>query len=196
MVLVPGGEYRIGEDDSETALEAQAVELAPFCIDRYEAAGVVGERPDAAVTWSTAADRCAARGGRLCWEEEWEAACRGPDDLLWSYGPQEEEGRCDAGMVNPLPDTYSLIGSHPECHNALGVHDLIGGVGEWTASLTRCPPFPIGTARSDEPCYVLRGGTQWRSRYGDTCTSRHWHGPTSTHGDDGYRCCADPRPPG
>lgn len=192
MAFVPAGAARIGGHDNETALDEQTVDLRAFCMDRYEAPGVVGERPYTALTWAKAATRCADRGARLCFEEEWEAACRGPDDLAWSYGPEEEEGRCDAGMEFPPEGTFSVVGSHPDCHNAAGIHDLVGGASEWTASVERCPPFPLGTALSDQPCHVLRGGTQWRSSYGDSCQSRHWHGPMAKHADDGYRCCVDP----
>lgn len=196
MVAVPARTWRLGAEAGSPGashpLPPAAVPLGAFCIDRFEAPGTPGEASTVDVRWSAAAEACRARGARLCTEQEWEAACRGPEDHLWSYGDAEEPGRCSSGEEGLDPDrARPRTGVKGACRNALGVHDLIGGASEWTSSTVPCPPMPQGTARPGEVCYVLRGGTIWPSAYGDSCLSRHWHGPAYAQSDDGFRCCRD-----
>ncbi len=196
MVHVPPGTYRLGgapdRDGASHPLPPSSTNLPGFCIDRFEAPNRAGADSTVDVRWSDAAEACRLRGARLCGEEEWEAACRGPDDRLWSYGDQEEPGRCASAQEGLDPDAARpQTGVLEGCRNALGVHDLIGGASEWTSTRVPCPPSPQGTARPGEDCYVLRGGTLWTAAYGDSCLSRHWHGPAYAQSDDGFRCCSD-----
>jgi len=124
--------------------------LASYCIDIYEAS-----RPDATalsagndnsaatsregvlpwrVTDNEAADTaCRAAGKWLCTPEEWEYACRGPADTVYTYGDTY-----GAQMCNGL-DTYgegnhhmTPTGTFDNCTNGFGVFDMSGNVWEHT----------------------------------------------------------------
>jgi formylglycine-generating enzyme required for sulfatase activity len=83
-----------------------------------------GHLPAAGVAWAEARDYCAAAGGRLPTEAEWEYAARAgtttrfhaaPADVAWYEG--NSEGR-------PHP-----VGT--KAPNAFGLHDMLGNVAEW-----------------------------------------------------------------
>ncbi len=69
--------------------------LAPFCMDRFEAPNtpeglaLVMSTFDEAVAW------CAARGRRLCFDDEWTAACEGPQGYAYPYGDGHQPGVCN-----------------------------------------------------------------------------------------------------
>ena len=42
--------------------------------------------PVAKVTWQEAHEQCEAQGKRLCSAQEWEKACKGPLNFVYSYG--------------------------------------------------------------------------------------------------------------
>jgi formylglycine-generating enzyme required for sulfatase activity len=156
MAYLPAGEYVFGQTAKQT------VKVAAFCLDLNEVstdaytACVKGGKCDGGYTTvcdpSTAgkdgrgkmpmvcvdfpqADRyCAAQGKRLPSTEEWEWAARGAsasaphpwgdadlgDQICWS-GKAKRELPCE-------------IGSFPGGDSPQGVHDLLGGVFEWTTS--------------------------------------------------------------
>ena len=113
------------------------VRVGDFWIDRYEYPNVEGEMPRVDVTWLEASNLCAARGQRLCTEQEWELACRGPGHFVYGYGPDFEPERCntpfrdaDGNWVRDRGTAPS--GAHADCGNDYGVRDMIGNVWEWT----------------------------------------------------------------
>ena len=166
--------------DDERPAHAAAV-TAPFYLGRHEVTAaeweaVTGERPgffsavsgDAApiesVSYFAAQDFAAAAGLQLPTESQWEAACRaggvgarhGPlDEVAWHRGNA-------GGRPHPVG------GLAP---NALGFHDMLGNVWEWTRSgyvadeyarragaLATEPLDARGAARGT-PRTVLRGGS-------------------------------------
>jgi formylglycine-generating enzyme required for sulfatase activity len=205
--MVPEGTYSLGQGDGLPPGDlahrippraASSVTLAPFCMDVFEFPGGVGDRPKVSVSWREARDLCASKGKRLCTEDEWEAACRGPESHPYSYGPQRKPGICNTD-VGEFEDSSSaqLWPNDPgrSCINWVGVHNLNGNVSEWVAGNYEGPsypqlsgaPEPKGVAR-----HILRGGAPWPAFYGQDCLSRHWHSEGYDRGDDdGFRCCAD-----
>jgi formylglycine-generating enzyme required for sulfatase activity len=202
-----------------------------FCIDRYEASTVeirddgstaphspflpvTGLRvravskksvvPQAYISRNESEAACKEAGKRLCADNEWVTACKGPAATKYPYGDERKAGYCvDTQRVSPLnrlflglgggrylqepmndprlnqvPGTLAATGSFSRCTNGFHVYDMVGNVHEWTAD-------PNGT---------FRGGYYLDTRInGEGCEYRTVAHPASYHDySTGFRCCADP----
>ncbi len=198
-----------------------------FCIDRFEASlrtadgndrpwspyltpgrehvravSVRGAVPQGYISQHQAAAACAAAGKRLCADNEWQRACRGPRQQTFGYGNTRVQGRCNenhrwhpvvqlfrsAGQalwghvqmndpqINQLPGTVALTGAHSGCSNEYGVYDMVGNLHEWTAD-------PAGT---------FRGGYYMDTTInGNGCNYvTNAHDPSYHDYSIGFRCCA------
>ena len=66
------------------------------CMDRYEAPNVKGLLPLVMYTFNNAAAWCKVRGKRLCFDDEWSAACSSPTGLnKYPYGSTHKPGVCN-----------------------------------------------------------------------------------------------------
>jgi formylglycine-generating enzyme required for sulfatase activity len=127
------------------------VDVGVACIDRYEAPNKKGEKPILMQSSADGEKWCSERGKRLCNEDEWVRACKGPKGLRYPYGGKFESGRCnDVGKF--IAPSWKVLGGWPNdaaktevsrldqsepsgtregCVSAEGVHDLTGNVAEW-----------------------------------------------------------------
>jgi formylglycine-generating enzyme required for sulfatase activity len=187
MKLVAAGTLRMGsaKDDPMTGFDEKplvAVDVGAFCIDFYESPNRPGSTPTVHVTYVAAEAACKARGKRLCTEEEWERACKGPGNARFPYGANFDADVCNTSDANGEPRNVGAIGGFPKCRSAFGVGDLSGNVAEWTSS-------PFSAEVGDK---TIKGGAADRPDYDTRCASRK-NGPPGTHTDKlGFRCCADP----
>ena len=128
--VADSGEPERGADtDTGGPCGSGMVEVAGFCIDRWEASleeqvgggweaaspyetvdgrtvravSVEGVVPQAYLSGDEAEAACEAAGKRLCSSDEWLSACRGPEDRTFPYGDSHVEGACN--------DSYA--GGHP-----------------------------------------------------------------------------------
>ncbi|MFO0648626.1 MAG: SUMF1/EgtB/PvdO family nonheme iron enzyme [Polyangiales bacterium] len=200
-----------------------------FCIDRFEgslrqttsngmdrpwspylspervnvrAVSVRGAVPQGYISQRQAAAACAASGKRLCADNEWQRACRGPRGQTFPYGERRIQGRCNenhrwhpvvqlfrAGaqalwghvqmndpQINQLPGTVALTGAHSGCSNEYGVYDMVGNLHEWTAN-------PDGTFRGGYYMDTTINGNG--CNYVTTA-----HDPSYHDYSIGFRCCA------
>ena len=201
MVLIPGGAANLGGERPRGGLRGPtAVTLSAYCIDTYEYPNAAGQRPRAQVTWPEADALCTEAGKRLCSENEWERACRGPENHRYSYGDTRDATRCNTPIngTGPGPEgaPVAVSGAHPGCRTSEGVYDLNGNLSEWTSDGYQGPPEPFNRTAtpSKESWRVVRGGTMWKETfYGQDCLSRHGHDNTFKNMDDGFRCCMDAR---
>ncbi len=69
--------------------------VAGACMDLYEAPNRIGAPPLVMYTFDEAEAWCDARGKRLCFDDEWEAACEGPGATAYPYGPEQVPGVCN-----------------------------------------------------------------------------------------------------
>jgi len=157
-----------------------------YCIDRYEFTPPGYTYPITHVNWTEAQNLCAAMDKRLCFEDEWEFACEGPQALPYPYGYVRDANRCNHDF--PESELVATDGAFidrrvradalPECKSPFGVLNLVGNVDEWT------------TRRAAEPGKraVLRGG--WWLIGRNRCRAA-----TANHGEvyagmqTGFRCC-------
>lgn len=200
--------------------------VAAFCIDTYEAhlvtfpdleplspffnpgndevmaRSAVGAVPHGYINQLQAADACTNAGKRLCTNQEWLRACRGPDGTTYPYGDDLELGVCndhrdqhpvveyfmstedwiwselDHPCINQLEESLAETGAFAECVTAEGVHDMMGNLHEWTSD-------PAGTFRGGFYVDTMINGPG--CNYVTTAHDvSHWDYST------GFRCCADP----
>jgi formylglycine-generating enzyme required for sulfatase activity len=157
MVLIPAGEFLMGDDASPFAPEkpAHIVHLDDYWIDRLEVTNAQYrlcvddggcEEPrawldenfnrddqPAVVTWEGASEYCAWAGTRLPTEAEWEKAARGVDGRTWPWGNAFEE---HAANLSGDADGYGFtapVGSFPRDASPYGLLDVAGNAAEWVS---------------------------------------------------------------
>jgi len=161
--------------------------------------------PQAYISRNEAMSACVEAGKRLCTDDEWITACKGPQATQYPYGNQRQGDACvDTRRVSPLDrifhgrgryaykpmndprlnqveGTLAPTGEFASCTNGYQVYDMVGNVHEWTAD-------PAGT---------FRGGYYLDTRInGEGCDYRTIaHEPTYHDYSTGFRCCADPKVP-
>ena len=166
--------------------------------------------PQGYISGEQAQAACRASGKRLCFIDEWEAACRGTHDFRYPYGNQRRERVCnDAGrerhpvvevhrslglptetmwregmaspLINQLDNTLRKTGELTECTSDAGTFDMVGNLHEWIAD-------PDGT---------FRGGFYMDTRInGEGCEYATTAHPTSyADYSTGFRCCRDANDP-
>jgi serine/threonine protein kinase len=213
MAVIAGGTYVIGDNDLEVAKPSRRVPIATFGIDKHEV--TVGEYERYVVArnqtapWSTRPDSlmpvtgvrlaeaegyCVWRhpdGGRLPTEEEWEAAARGLEGRLYSWGREWVPNAANIGGARGAAPTR--VGSFPLGRTPEGVDDLIGNVWEWTSSEFK----PYGSTAPGKGLYVIRGGAFGAERQYSSAVYRVGYDPQTDRKNlagTGFRCVMPARP--
>jgi formylglycine-generating enzyme required for sulfatase activity len=188
MQKIPAGAATIGSDASDDLRNfgdrsLSRVDLKSYCIDQYEFPNQPGVLPKVAAPYGEAEALCKNAGKRLCSEDEWEAACRGPQNLRFPYGARFDADACNTTDAKDNPRKTSVSGSFTRCKSGYGVWDLSGNAAEWTAS-----PFD-----ASGPDKTVKGGHAARPGFDDRCASRRKLAVGSRSISVGFRCCADGR---
>ena len=186
MKLIPAGAAHIGTDASDDMRNfgdrsSATVQLKAYCIDLYEWPDASGKAPKIAAGFSEADASCKRSGKRLCSEDEWEKACKGPADLRFPYGSAFDPDACNTQDRATNPRKIAASGSFPNCRSGYGVFDLSGNAAEWTASSFE------GTG----PDKVVKGGNATRPAFDDRCSSRRRLSVNTHDINVGFRCCQD-----
>ncbi|MHB8420407.1 MAG: protein kinase domain-containing protein [Myxococcales bacterium] len=184
MRYVHGGSFRLGTPASDDLgnfgdRPERRAAVRGYCIDLYEYPNRAGAKPLVSVSYAGATAACEGEGKRLCSEEEWERACKGPDNLRFPYGQAFSARTCGGGGKGGLVPA----GTYTACKSGFGVFDMSGNAAEWTS--TR---FQSGA--SDR---AVKGGSYQRPDYDLRCSARQNRQPSSRASDLGFRCCADVR---
>ena len=166
-VAIPGGTFMSGTEpgrfERQPELEPRLAPtaLGPFEIDSEAYPGGTAP-PLLGLDREGAFERCAARGGRLCSELEWERACTGPDQHPFAGGA-ELDPACERGAG---------------CASGFGVLGL-GSAREWTAS---------DASWRGEAAAVVRGAAPGAPAALHRCAHRELAGGDASAGI-AFRCC-------
>lgn len=188
MRFIPAGKFKLGAPNSDPLkdlddLDLEEVETEPYCIDAFEAPNRKGIKPTTQFTWKQAADACRAQRKRLCSEEEWERACKGPGGARFPYGKEFDAAACNSSDAEGSARTVAFSGVFNGCGSGYGIFDLSGNVAEWTAT-----SYEEGGSEK-----VVKGGAADRPDFAVRCAARARRAPGARDKLLGFRCCADPK---
>jgi sulfatase modifying factor 1 len=193
------------------------VDIQLACIDRYEAPNEAGKEPLLMLNQTEAEAFCSERGKRLCTEDEWVRACKGPSGWLYPYGPRYQEHACNQDKKYraaswkklgrwPAPEASAEVarlnqsepsGQRQSCGSAEGVYDLTGNVGEWVVKLHEHPEACLDEEQKSHR-YVVMGcywGKCFRAPHLPTCEYVNCSHAAGFHSYEfGARCCRDRAP--
>jgi len=161
----------------------EMAQVGDACVDRYEAHLIVDQKvhppshrppretpfkagaapnlfPQAYISKTEAADACRRSQKRLCTLAEWLRACKGSQGFLYSYGKEEEKGRCNHGKphlmmqlfkdkptiawtyedfndpaLNEMPGFLGKSAEYFGCANDYGIFDMVGNLHEWVSDV-------------------------------------------------------------
>jgi eukaryotic-like serine/threonine-protein kinase len=185
MKLIPQGTFKMGtaKDDPMMGFDERGlapIEVAAFCIDEYEYPNQLGQAPMVNVSWSTAKSLCEAKGKRICTEQEWEKACKGPQSLRFPYSQTFDANACNTEDSAGEDREVAPSGKFLRCRSAYGVADLSGNVAEWTST--------VYASNADK---TQKGGSFDRPDYAARCSARRNGAPSLKAPQVGFRCCGD-----
>src|SRR5205823_1186474 len=116
---------------------AEKQKTGAYLIDRFESGTIKGGHADVNVTYDQAAAACADAGKRLCTADEWERACKGPENFVYGYGDVFDAKKCGPDVEKDADRDGKLdaaSGGLEGCTNKFGVADMAGGAREWTST--------------------------------------------------------------
>lgn len=183
MRLVSGGAFKMGRSDDDALASPDerpvaSIQVSSFCVDEYEFPNRAGAMPKVAVAWEEARGTCEREGKRLCTEEEWEKACKGPGNSRFPFGEEQAVGACNTAAS---PGGLAASGRFERCKSGYAVMDLAGNAAEWTAT------------RVGAQAYALKGGAFDQPDPASRCSARSNGVPTVRSNAVGFRCCASVR---
>ena len=137
-------------------------------------------------------------GKRLPSEAEWEYAAGNGGRTRWPWGDDPPTADRAALWEPASPFGPGPVAAHPDGANRWGVHDLIGGVWEWTSSdfgghpgFLAWPYAEYSEVFFGHEYKVLRGGSWATHGRAMRATFRNWDYPIRRQIFSGFRCARD-----
>jgi len=174
---------------------------------QYQGAGFPNapNRPVEKVSWLMAEGFLAATGLRLPTEAEWEFACRAGTSTPFHSMPGYPNGTTNDALATEIAWYYfNTCSGGAGCEtnpvglkaaNALGLHDMLGNVWEWTNdryadyssdAQTNPTGAPSGTSR------VIRGGSWSSGTFNVRSSERAFNAQTASFSSIGFRVARNP----
>jgi len=199
MLYIPAGEFIFRYEGNRFTAEGKEDEwvyLEAFCIDRFEYPNRYGRYPES-MNWYQAEEACALDGKRLCTWQEWQKACTGPDNKIYSWGDEYDDSICNTHTADFVGRDLARSGDWPLCFSDYGVMDIAGNLSEWVADRWQdgWPDRSLsggGYNVNPNNTQELHDDGFWQfTSYSQRCSGVHHHPPEVGPEDDGARCCAD-----
>ena len=177
--MIPAGQFYFGSSGGDPMKgfgekNNEPVTLPVYCIDYFEYPNKSGAMPRANVGYAGAESACKKAGKRLCSEEEWEKACKGPGGLRYPYGNKWDPALCNSEDDQGNKKEVGAAGAFPKCRSGYGIADLSGNVAEWVAGGS-----------------INKGGSADKPNYAVRCAAKTKADPGKSSPTLGFRCCAD-----
>jgi hypothetical protein len=178
MLWIPPGVLIAGTPD----MPGVQVVMHGFFIDEFPYPNEINAIPKTSVTHEEAQAICEEHTKRLCTELEWERACKGPKNNLYTSSEVYRAADCDTGRG---PTMVPPMGLTPLCKSGFGMRDTHGVVAQWTAS-----PWGRGT-NGDH--MAVRGGGGGPGDVVARCANTVPRAPRERAMNLGFRCCSGER---
>jgi hypothetical protein len=185
MVWIPPGVLIAGTPAdklprvADEEMAGEQVVMRGFYIDTYPWPNEPGSIPTTNIGRDEARLQCESLGKRLCTELEWERACKGPSNGIYEYGDVYKASICNTGTSRALVPNGISAG----CLSGFGVHDMHGGVWNWTASRWR-------REGAKPELWTVRGGNGPAGERIGRCANGRALKADTRREDIGFRCCA------
>ena len=160
---------------------AHKVPVKGFYIDRFEWNNPTvidadfPQQPTVQVTYVNAQNLCDRVGKRLCTETEWEKACKGWENNIFSYGDSYDDNHC-------LVNGEYVFSSDKDCYSSYGVFGMNAGPREWTDSDAK--------GKNNE-VIIKGGGYKIKDEKTQRCSSTSSMKADWADADLSFRCCLD-----
>ncbi|CAG0938649.1 Formylglycine-generating enzyme [Candidatus Brocadiaceae bacterium] len=193
MVLVPAGEFIMGEERKVVYIEAFYIDKFPITNSQYkkfveETGGREplfwnNERfnkpsqPVVGVSWKEAVAYAKWAGKRLPREVEWEKAARGIDGREYPWGNIQPDITMAVYNLDPNTGAPAPVGDRKEGASPYGCFDMAGNVWEWCEDW-----YEEGKFR------VVRGGSWVNHHYILRSAYRSCSFPEGKDNNVGFRC--------
>ncbi|MFH1760296.1 MAG: SUMF1/EgtB/PvdO family nonheme iron enzyme [bacterium] len=174
MIVIRAGNFTMGSDEAYDNNPKITKTTRNFCIDKYEFPNEQGKLPVFGSNWYQANESCLDKGKRLCYEEEWEKACRGEYNFIYPYGNAYEKKKCVT-----KEDKLQPSGSFQSCRGQNEIYDMSGNISEWTGSVWD----------DNIQNKVIKGGAWNSGKDNSRCTLRYSNKPSTISKTIGFRCC-------
>jgi formylglycine-generating enzyme required for sulfatase activity len=193
-VWIPPGRFIMGCSTGDPACEddekpTHTVEIQRgFWLGRTERS--VDGMPVTGVSWAAAKSSCAAVGGRLPTEAEWEYAARAGTSTRYYDSVTAVAWFSDNSGDGP----NAVGGKRP---NAFGLHDMLGNVSEWVLDRyynqydETSDPLNVEEPLAANASAVARGGSWVSGADGVRVSRRIEMEPDAEQPYMGFRCAAD-----
>ncbi len=155
VVRIPGGEFLMGNKETERQPLEHRVSVGTFLIDKTEVTwaqykafaaatarslppdppwwGIHDDHPATFVTWEEGRAYCSWAGARLPTEAEWERACRGDDARMFPWGNEEPTPERAVFRRSWGFAATDAAGAYPAGASPFGVLDMGGSLWEYVA---------------------------------------------------------------
>lgn len=196
MVLVPAGEFIMGEERKVMHVEAFYIDTFPTTNLHYkkfiEETGAPEPlfwnnsrfnkplQPVVGVSWKEAAAYAKWAGKRLLREMEWEKAARGNDGREYPWGNAQPDNAKAVYNLDPNTGAPAPVGNRKEGASPFGCFDMAGNVWEWCEDW-----YEEGKFR------VVRGGSWVNHHYILRSAYRSCSYPEGKDNNVGFRCGKD-----